>query len=148
MMYCVPETETKSCIVWFQFTKNKDANRINNLEVAPVSYTHLDVYKRQDESLFASEKQRFPRMCKIGVAIIAAEAFRGMGLMVENHPPPRTTSIEDQRNVTCCLHLPRRQKRPKEHNQSGHESRQEGDLGLHDSPPLRVENTVVDLGNA
>jgi len=101
-----------------------------------------------DESLFASEKQRFPRMCKIGVAIIAAEAFRGMGLMVENHPPPRTTSIEDQRNVTCCLHLPRRQKRPKEHNQSGHESRQEGDLGLHDSPPLRVENTVVDLGNA
>ena len=38
-----------------------------------------------DESLFASEKQRFPRMCKIGVAIIAAEAFRGMGLMVENH---------------------------------------------------------------
>jgi hypothetical protein len=34
MMYCVPETETKSCIVWFQFTNNKDANRINNLEVA------------------------------------------------------------------------------------------------------------------
>jgi hypothetical protein len=99
---------------------------------------------KSNESLFASKKQSPSGMVEIGMAVIAAQAFRSVCLVVKNHPPLRTAAVENQRNPASCPRWPRCQKQTQKHTQSHEES---GPSSHDYSPSLRVENAAINLGD-